>query len=88
MIDVHKQVGFNINSTVEKIREALPVLQRNLPPSLHLVLLGDRTQTIRSSVKDVQFTLLLSCLLVVLVVYFYSPHYEFVYGSFCSTVAS
>ena len=71
MIDIHKQVGFNINSTVAKIREVLPSLQRNLPPSLHLVVLGDRTQTIRSSVKEVQFTLLLSCLLVVFVVYIF-----------------
>ncbi len=69
MIDIHKQIGFNINSTVEKIREVLPGLQHNLPASVHLVLLGDRTQTIRSSVKEVQFTLLLSCLLVVFVVY-------------------
>lgn len=71
MIDIHKQVGFNINSTVARIKETLPSLQRNLPPSLHLVLLGDRTQTIRSSVKEVQFTLLLSCLLVVFVVYLF-----------------
>ncbi|MDB5992490.1 MAG: efflux transporter [Herbaspirillum sp.] len=71
MIDVHKQIGFNINSTVEKVRAALPALERNLPPSVHLVLLGDRTQTIRASVKDVQFTLLLTCLLVVFVVYLF-----------------
>ncbi|MDB5776908.1 MAG: efflux transporter [Herbaspirillum sp.] len=71
MIDVHKQVGFNINSTVAKVKEVLPSLERNLPPSVHLVLLGDRTQTIRSSVKDVQFTLILTCLLVVFVVYMF-----------------
>ncbi|HTD02650.1 efflux RND transporter permease subunit, partial [Undibacterium sp.] len=71
MIDVHKQIGFNINSTVAKVKEALPALQRSLPPSVHLVLLGDRTQTIRSSVDDVQFTLALTCLLVVLVVYIF-----------------
>ncbi len=69
MIDVHKQIGFNINTTVAKIKEVLPSLQRSLPPSVHLVLLGDRTQTIRSSVDDVQFTLALTCLLVILVVY-------------------
>jgi hydrophobe/amphiphile efflux-1 (HAE1) family protein len=71
MIDIHKQVGFNINSTVAKVKDVLPSLQRNLPPTVHLVLLGDRTQTIRSSVKDVQFTLLLSCILVVFVVYLF-----------------
>jgi hydrophobe/amphiphile efflux-1 (HAE1) family protein len=71
LIDVHKQIGFNVNATVAKIKEVLPTLERNLPPSLHLVLLGDRTQTIRSSVSDVQFTLILTCLLVVFVVYLF-----------------
>jgi multidrug efflux pump subunit AcrB len=71
MIDIHKQVGFNINATVAKIKDVLPSLQRNLPPTVHLVILGDRTQTIRSSVKDVQFTLLMSCILVVFVVYIF-----------------
>jgi hydrophobe/amphiphile efflux-1 (HAE1) family protein len=69
MIDVHKQVGFNLNATVAKVKEALPALQRQLPASVHLVLLQDRTQTIRASVQDVLMTLLLSCVLVVLVVY-------------------
>jgi len=69
LIDVHKQIGFNINDTVLKVRQALPTLQGQLPASAHMVLLGDRTQTIRSSVQDVQFTLMLSCILVVLVVY-------------------
>ena len=69
MIDVHKQVGFNLNATVAKVRALLPTLQRNLPASVHLVLLGDRTQAIRASVRDVLVTLVISCLLVVLVVY-------------------
>jgi hydrophobe/amphiphile efflux-1 (HAE1) family protein len=69
MIDVHKQVGYNLNATVAKVKERLPALQRELPASLHLVLLQDRTQTIRASVRDVLLTLLLSCLLVVLVVF-------------------
>jgi multidrug efflux pump subunit AcrB len=71
MIDVHKQIGFNINATVEQVKSVLPALQRNLPPSLHLKLLGDRTQTIRASVQDVQFTLLLTAFLVVMVVYLF-----------------
>jgi hydrophobe/amphiphile efflux-1 (HAE1) family protein len=69
MIDVHKQVGFNLNETVARVRALLPVLQRDLPASVHLVLLGDRTQAIRASVRDVFRTLLISCLLVVIVVY-------------------
>jgi multidrug efflux pump subunit AcrB len=69
MIDIHKQVGFNLNETVDRIKEVLPSLEQQLPASVHLVLLQDRTQTIRASVRDVLFTLLLSCVLVVVVVY-------------------
>jgi hydrophobe/amphiphile efflux-1 (HAE1) family protein len=69
MVDVHKQIGFNINQTVERIKAELPRLTHDLPASMHLVLLGDRTQTIRASVVDLQFTLLISVILVVLVVY-------------------
>ena len=69
MIDVHKQVGYNLNATVTKVREMLPALQQQLPAAVHMVLLQDRTQTIRASVRDVLLTLLLSCALVVLVVY-------------------
>ncbi|OYV50442.1 MAG: acriflavine resistance protein B, partial [Burkholderiales bacterium 21-58-4] len=71
LLDVHKEIGYNVNETVSKLRAALPMLVRQLPASVHLVLLGDRTQTIRNSVKDIGFTLLLSCILVVLVVYVY-----------------
>ena len=71
IIDVHKQVGYNVNATVERVKALLPRLQRDLPASVHLTLLADRTQTIRSSVKDVQFTLLATCVLVVLVVFLF-----------------
>ncbi|MFZ3321513.1 MAG: efflux RND transporter permease subunit [Usitatibacter sp.] len=69
MIDVHKQVGYNLNETVQRVRALLPTLQRDLPASAHLLLLGDRTQAIRASVKDVFRTLLISCALVVMVVF-------------------
>src|ERR1700682_5932022 len=69
MIDVHKQIGFNLNETVARVRALLPTLQKDLPASVHLILLGDRTQAIRASVKDVFRTLLISCLLVVIVVF-------------------
>jgi hydrophobe/amphiphile efflux-1 (HAE1) family protein len=69
MVDVHKQIGFNISQTVDRIKAELPRLQHDLPASVHLEILGDRTQTIRASVRDLQFTLLLSVLLVVAVVY-------------------
>jgi hydrophobe/amphiphile efflux-1 (HAE1) family protein len=67
IIDVHKQPGYNINQTVERVKDALPDLQRPLPPSINLQVLGDRTQTIRASVIDVQFTMAISIGLVVLV---------------------
>ena len=71
IIDVHKQAGYNINATVERVKALIPRLQRDLPASVHMTLLADRTQTIRSSVKDVQITLLITCLLVVLVVFLF-----------------
>jgi hydrophobe/amphiphile efflux-1 (HAE1) family protein len=69
MIDVHKQAGYNLNETVDRVRALLPALRREVPASVHLVPLQDRTQTIRASVRDVMLTLLSSCVLVVLVVY-------------------
>ncbi len=69
IVDVHKQVGFNVNATVQRVKALLPRLQRDLPASVHMTLLADRTQTIRSSVKDVQITLLITCALVVFVVF-------------------
>jgi hydrophobe/amphiphile efflux-1 (HAE1) family protein len=71
MIDVHKQADFNINATVQRVRAIIPSLERDLPASVHLTLLGDRTQTIRASVRDVQFTLLITCGLVVFVVFLF-----------------
>ncbi len=71
IIDVHKQVGFNVNATVQRIKALVPRLQRDLPASVHMTLLADRTQTIRSSVKDVQITLLITCVLVVFVVFLF-----------------
>src|SRR6202140_4006415 len=69
IIDIDKQPGYNINQTVELIKDALPDLQRTLPPSIALKVLGDRTQTIRASVSDVQVTMAMSIGLVVLVMF-------------------
>jgi hydrophobe/amphiphile efflux-1 (HAE1) family protein len=74
IIDVHKQPGYNINQTVQLVKDALPELQRSLPPSVKVQILGDRTQTIRASVKDVQFTMALSVALVVLVIFLFLRH--------------
>ncbi len=69
LLDVHKEIGYNINATVSKVKAVLPMIERQLPASLQLVLLGDRTRTIRNSVRDIRFALILSCIFVILVVY-------------------
>ncbi|MGB6537598.1 MAG: efflux RND transporter permease subunit [Xanthobacteraceae bacterium] len=68
MLLVYKQPGANIIDTVDHIKAALVSLHSLIPPGIHLDIVVDRTQTIRASVKDVEFTLLLSCALVVLVI--------------------
>jgi multidrug efflux pump len=68
IIDVHRQPGANVIETVERIKRELPRLQRAIPSDAKLTLVHDRTGTIRASVRDVQFTLVLSVALVVLVV--------------------
>ena len=68
MLLVFKQPGANVIDTVDNIKAALTQLRSLIPPGIHLDTIVDRTQTIRASVKDVEFTLLLSCALVVLVI--------------------
>jgi len=65
---VFKQPGANVIDTVDQIKSALRNMGSLIPPGIHLDIIVDRTQTIRASVKDVEFTLLLSCALVVLVI--------------------
>ncbi len=74
IIDVHKQPGYNINATVQAVKDILPTLQASLPPSIKLHVLGERTQTIRASVGDVQFTMAISISLVVLVMFVFLRH--------------
>ena len=68
---IFKQPGANVIDTVSKIREELPRLQAAIPPSVHVTTVIDRTLTIQASVKDVQFTLLLSIALVVMVIFLF-----------------
>jgi len=65
---VFKQPGANVIDTVDNIKSALAQMHSLIPPGIHLTTIVDRTQTIRASVKDVEFTLLLSCVLVVLII--------------------
>jgi hydrophobe/amphiphile efflux-1 (HAE1) family protein len=68
MLMAFKQPGANVIDTVDNIKKALVRMHSLIPPGIHLDTIVDRTQTIRASVKDVEFTLLLSCVLVVLVI--------------------
>ncbi len=68
VIDVQRQPGANVIETVERVRAKLPSLKRALPSSVRLTVVNDRTDTIRASIHDVQFTLVLSVALVVTVV--------------------
>ncbi len=68
IIDVQRQPGANIVETVDRIKRLLPGLERALPAGVAADIVADRTQTIRASVAEVQFTLMLSIGLVILVV--------------------
>jgi multidrug efflux pump len=68
VVDIKRQPGANIVDTVARIRVELLRLQRALPGDARLAIVSDRTGTIRASIADVQFTLLLSVALVILVV--------------------
>jgi multidrug efflux pump len=68
ILDIQRQPGANVIEVVRQIRAELPRLQRAIPAGVRLSVVSDRTVTIRASVHDVQFTLLLSVVLVTLVV--------------------
>jgi hydrophobe/amphiphile efflux-1 (HAE1) family protein len=68
MLLVFKQPGANVINTVDAIKARLDRMHALIPPGIHLHTIVDRTQTIRASVDDVEFTLGISCVLVVLVI--------------------
>jgi len=69
LLDIQRQPGANIIQTVDAVKQLLPRLTGTLPPSVKVTVLADRTETIRASVTDVQFTLLLTVALVVMVMF-------------------
>jgi hydrophobe/amphiphile efflux-1 (HAE1) family protein len=71
LIQIQRQPGANVIATVDQIKKALPQLQASLPPSIKVDIVSDRTQTIRASVTDVKFTLLLTIALVVGVIFLF-----------------
>jgi multidrug efflux pump len=68
IIDIQRQPGANVIEVVRQIRAEIPRLQRAVPAGVNLTVVSDRTVTIKASVHDVQFTLVLSVVLVTLVV--------------------
>jgi len=69
ILNVQRQPGANVVDVVNRIRALLPSLQATLPAGVDLAVLTDRTATIRASVADVEFELVLAVVLVVLVIY-------------------
>ncbi|MDR3720455.1 MAG: multidrug efflux RND transporter permease subunit [Candidatus Acidoferrales bacterium] len=71
VLQVYRQPGANIVGTVQRIRDALPLLQASIPASIEVVVASDRTTTIRASVTDIQITLLITVVLVILVIFIF-----------------
>jgi len=71
VLAIQRQPGSNTVATIDRIRAVLPTFEATLPPSIKLAVLYDRSVSIRESVNDVQFTLLLAGALVVLVIYLF-----------------
>ncbi len=69
LINVLKQPSANIIETVDRIYALLPQLRASIPPSINLSVIVDRTTTIRASIADIEYTILISILLVILVVF-------------------
>jgi hydrophobe/amphiphile efflux-1 (HAE1) family protein len=69
IVDIQRQPGANIIETADRVKALLPRLKASIPPSMRITTLTDRTRTIRASVRDVQFTLLLTVALVVMVIF-------------------
>ncbi len=71
LLDIQRQPGANIIQTVDAIKQLLPKLEASIPAAVKVSILSDRTETIRASVSDVQFTLMLTVVLVVLVIFLF-----------------
>jgi multidrug efflux pump len=69
ILDIQRQPGANIIDVVDGIKALLPKLQSSLPPALKVDVVTDRTTTIRAAIADVQFTLVLTVVLVVMVIF-------------------
>jgi hydrophobe/amphiphile efflux-1 (HAE1) family protein len=71
VLPIQRQPGANVIATVDRINMMLPILQASIPSDIKISVVSDRTATIRASVSDVQFTLVLSVALVVMVIFLF-----------------
>ena len=71
ILAVQRVPGANVIETVDRIKSLLPKLQASVPPAIKVTIAADRTQTIRAAVADVQFTLMLTVALVVMVIFLF-----------------
>lgn len=71
IVNIQRQPGANVIEVVDQIKKVLPQLQGALPPSVKVSVLTDRTTTIRASVRDVQFEMILAVVLVVMVMFLF-----------------
>ena len=69
IVNVQRQPGANVIEVAERVKELLPQLAASMPPSVEVEVLSDRTETVRASVEDVEFTLVLTIGLVVVVIF-------------------
>jgi multidrug efflux pump len=71
IVNIQRQPGANIIAVVDRIKKLLPQLQASLPATVQVKVLTDRTTTIRASVQDVEFELMLTVALVVMVIFLF-----------------
>ena len=71
IVNIQRQPGANVISVVDGIKNLLPQLQSSLPASVKVTVLTDRTSTIRASVRDVQYEMLLAVALVIMVIFLF-----------------
>jgi len=69
LVVIFRQPGANVIETVDRVRALMPYLQSSISPAIKLAVVSDRTLTVRASVKDIESTLLISIVLVILVVF-------------------
>ena len=72
---IFRQPGANMIETVDRVKAMMPQLQASISPSIHLSVIIDRTTTIRASIREVEITLVISVILVILVVFVFLRNY-------------